>query len=183
MTNLRQILHAIIVPWRITIHMLNYRRVLYTKKNIHDYMYIAAFFPHPTYYSNESNNDKKSRKRSPTLTYAQWILIIGRRVWQEPRCTLCSSPQKLQNQLGLCGYDLPDLTTYLSICSQKGYIKLFTERLGDAVLAGLPGAVHAKQSIPELSELLRAFSLRLCATEGIGTKNGKAGNFARQHKE
>jgi len=80
-----------------------------------------------------------------------------------------------------------DVTDNLSIdvplTSQKGYIKLFTERLGDAVLAGLPGAVHAKQSIPELSELLRAFSLRLCATEGIGTKNGKAGNFARQHKE
>lgn len=46
-TNLRQILHAIIVPWRITIHMPDYRRVLYTKKNIHDYMCTAAFFPPP----------------------------------------------------------------------------------------------------------------------------------------
>lgn len=80
-----------------------------------------------------------------------------------------------------------DITDNLSIDvplpSRNEYIRLFTEKLGYEVLAGQSEAIPAKQIIPELSQLLRAFSLRLSAAEGPGTKNRKAGNFARQHKE
>lgn len=75
-----------------------------------------------------------------------------------------------------------NLSIDLPVSSQIGYVSLFTEMLGEAVLSNDLDLDLATELVKGLPDLIRAFSLRLSASEGPGS-NRRAGNFARKHKE